>query len=136
MNVLFYKNILMLEYGNVCFNWLEDFREYEYFLQLLLLNVSNRNLFSCRQFETSSRTSCLRVHSDFGYMSMANFSWRYKDYRFVMFAYGGAVRIISHTKIAVSFFDFFISKHNWRELCCWNSSCFEMIGCGYNIFAW
>ena len=82
MNVLFYKNILMLEYGNVCFNWLEDIREYKYFLPLLLLNVCNRNLFSCRHFETSSDL-LFNISLWFGYMSMANFLWRHKDNRFV-----------------------------------------------------
>ena len=66
---------------------------------------------------------------------MANFSWRHKEHCFVMFVYRGAVRIISHTNVGVSFFSFFFFKHNWREMCCSNSSHFEMIGCGYNIFA-
>ena len=68
-------------------------------------------------------------------MSIANFSWRYKEYHFVMFVYGAAVRIIP-TLILVSpflFSSFF--KHNWRELYCSNSSRYEMIECGYNIFA-
>ena len=97
----------MLEYGNVYFNWLEDIREYKCFLQSLLLNVYNRNLFSCRHFETSFDLLFKSSHW-FGYISIANFSWRHKEHRFAMFVYGGAVLIISHTNVGVSFFVFFI----------------------------
>ena len=134
MNVLFYKNILMLEYGNIYFNWLEDISKYNYFLQSLLLNVCNGNLFSCQHFEISSDL-LFKSSLWFGYMSMANFSWRHKEHCFVVFVYGGAVWIISHTNMLVFPFLFSLfSKHNWRKLCCLNSSHFEMIGCGYNIF--
>ena len=134
MNVLFYKNILVLEYGNIYFNWLADIREYKYFLQLLLLNICNRNLFLSLHFETSFdllfKSSFL-----FGCMSMANFSRKHKEHCFLMFGYGGAVQIISHTNVGVSFLLSLFSKHNWRELCCSNNSPFKMIGCDYNIFA-
>ena len=84
INVLFYKNILMLEYENVYFRWLEDIRQYKYFLQSLLTNVCNRNLFSRRHFETSSDI-LFKSSFWFGYMSMANFSWRHIEHRFVCF---------------------------------------------------
>ena len=82
-NVIFYKNILMLKYENVYFNWFEDIREYKYFFQSLLLNVRNRNLFSCRHFKTSSDL-LFRSSLWFGYMSIANFSWRHKEHHFVI----------------------------------------------------
>ena len=41
-------------------------------------------------------------------MSIANFSWRHKEHRFVMFVYGAAAQIISHTNVGVSCFVFYI----------------------------
>ena len=79
----------MLEYENVYINRFKDIREYKYFLQSLLLNVCNRYLFSCQSFETSSDLlfkSSLR----FGHMNITNFSWRYKEHRFVTFLLAGS----------------------------------------------
>ena len=69
----------MLGYGIAYFNWLEDIREYKYFLQSLLLNVFNRNLFSCQQFETSSDL-LFKTSLWLGYMNMANFLWKLKEH--------------------------------------------------------
>ena len=88
------------------FNWFADIREYKYFLQSLLLNVSSRNKFSCWNFKTNYNP-LLKSSLWFGYISIANFSWRHKEHHFVMFAYGAAVQIISHTNVGVSFFVFF-----------------------------
>ena len=106
----------MLEYESVHFNWFEDIREYRYFLQSLLWIVCNRNLFSCWHFETSSHL-LFKSSLWFGYMSIANFSWRYKEHLFVMFVYGAAVGIISHTNVAASFFIFFYFPSITWESC-------------------
>ena len=103
----------MFEYVNVYFNWLDDIREYKYFLQSLLLNICNRNL--CWHFETSSDLLFKSSHW-FVYMSMANFSWRHKEHRF-MFVYGGAVWIIFHINVGVSFFCFLYFPNITGESC-------------------
>ena len=97
----------MLECGNFCFNWLDDISQHKYFFQSLLLNVCNRNLFSCQHFETSFDL-LFKSSFWFGYMSMTNFSWRHKERHFVMFVYGAAVQIIPRANVGVSFFVFFI----------------------------
>ena len=58
---------------------------------------------------------------------MTNFSWRHKERHFVMFVYGGAVQIIPHANVGVSFFGSLFSKNNWRKLYCSNRSHFKII---------
>ena len=134
MNVFFYKNILKLEYGNVYFNWLEDIREYKYFLQSLLLNVCNRNLFSYRYFETSSDL-CLRVHSDLYTYVWLTSREDIKNIALICLCMVEQFELFPTLMLVFPFLFSLFSKHNWRELCCSNSSRFEMIGCDYNIFA-
>ena len=133
--MFFDKNILMLEYVNVYFNWLKDIREYKYILQSLLLNVCNTNLFSCRHFETSSDL-LFKSSLWFGYMSIANFSWRHKNITFLCLCMVEHFELFPTLILVFPFLFSLFSKHNnCREFCCSNSFRFEMIGCGYNIFA-
>ena len=98
------------------FNWFADIKEYKYFLQSLLLNVCSRNKFSCWNFKTNYNP-LLKSSLWFGYISIANFSWRHKEHHFVMFAYGAAVQIISHTNVGVSFFCFLYFRNITGESC-------------------
>ena len=131
MNVLFYKNILMLEYENVYFNWLEDLRAYKYFLQSLLLSNWNRNFFSCRHLETSSDLLFERSLW-FGYKSMGVWltSRGYiKNIALLCLCMMEQFELFPTLMLVFPFLFSLFSKHNWRELCCSNSSRFEMIEC-------
>ena len=126
MNILFYKNILMLEYGNVYFNWLEDIREYKYFLQSLLLNVCNRNLFSCQHFETSSDL-LFKSSLWFGYMSRLTSCGDINNITLLCLCMVEQFELFPTLMLVFPFLFSLFSKHNWRELCCSNSFRFEMI---------
>ena len=83
-------------------------RGHHYSFQSLLLNVCNRNLFSCWHFETSSDV-LFKSLLWFGYRVTTNFSWRHKK-RCFMFVYGAAAWLISHSNVGVYFFVFFIAS--------------------------
>ena len=130
MNVLFYKNILMLEYGNVYFNWLEDIRKYKYFLQSSLLKVSNRNLFSYHTLKLAP-TFCLRVHSDLDTWVWLTSRGDIKNIALLCLCIMEQFELFPTLTLEFPFLFSLFSKHNWKELCFSNSFRFESLNSLY-----
>ena len=61
--VLFHKNILMLEYEQIDFNWFEHITKSIYFLQTSQLHVCNRNYFQDDTLKLAL-IFCLKTHSN------------------------------------------------------------------------